>query len=67
MDMNAKITRHSFHFDDEQRIVTVAGASYAYDMFTALGVHGLRVGETFRIMRRERDGTLVIERLEAGE
>ena len=58
------LTSRDFTFDDQARVMTVAGVRYAYDLFAAFGMRGLRAGEHFEILRRERDGALTIRCLE---
>ena len=65
--MKRPLLQTDFTFDDQARLMTVAGVRYSYELFAAFGMHGLRVGEKFQIVKREPDGALTVARFEADE
>ena len=50
-------------FDDDRKIITIEGAKYSYAFFHELGIRGMPVGQIFRIVNRNEDGQITIERI----
>ena len=57
-----KINSGFFLFDDNIRVVEIAGVKYDYSLFEELGIHGMAEGQIFRLLKRE-DGQVTIQRL----
>ena len=54
----------NIELDEECKVLTVEGCPISFDLFKSWGIHGMPVGAIFRIVQRDEDGRLTVERLD---
>ena len=58
------LLKDDFRFDDLAQMMEVAGVRYAYGVFEAWGENGVELNTHFKLVAREKDGAITIQRIE---